>query len=129
MKRKTPLTFEQATFKAVSYERQKEKVSRLVETAFRKSGRHFESLLASWESLQIFFRMIRAWWAGRYCAPTNSILTMIAGVIYFLSSFDAIPDFIPVIGLADDAGVIFCVARANLTAISSFRKWEVGNSA
>ncbi|HTB92383.1 MAG TPA: YkvA family protein [Candidatus Sulfotelmatobacter sp.] len=129
MKRKTPLTFEQATFKAVSYERQKEKASRLVETAFRKSGRHFEPLLASWESLQIFFRMIRAWSAGRYCVPTNSILTMIAGVIYFLSTFDAIPDFIPVIGFADDAGVIFCVAKANLTEISKFRKWEMDNSA
>lgn len=129
MNRKTSLTFEQATLKAVSYGRQKEKAGRLVETAARKSRRHFEPLLASWESLQIFFRMIRAWSAGGYIAPINSILTMIAGVIYFLSSFDGIPDFIPAIGLADDAGVIFCVARANLTAISNFRKWEVRNSA
>ena len=59
MKRKRPLTLEQATLKAVSYERRKEKASRLVEMAFWKSGRHFEALLAPWESLQIFFRMIR----------------------------------------------------------------------
>lgn len=129
MRKKAPLTFEQATLKAVSYERKREKVGRLVETAVRKSGRHFDSLLASWESLQIFFRMIRAWSAARYTPSTNSILTMIAGVIYFLSSFDAIPDFLPVMGLADDAAVICCVARANLTTISNFRKWELRNSA
>jgi DNA-binding XRE family transcriptional regulator len=28
-------------------------------------------------------------------------------------------------GLIDDASVIICVARANLTLISNFRKWEI----
>jgi uncharacterized membrane protein YkvA (DUF1232 family) len=125
MKEKTPFTFEQAMLKAESYVGRKEKLRRLIEIARRKSQRHYESLLVPWESLQIFFRMIRACVAGRYCAPADSFLTVVAAVIYFLNPFDLIPDGIPVLGLMDDAAVIAFVARANLTAISNFRKYEV----
>jgi uncharacterized membrane protein YkvA (DUF1232 family) len=47
-----------------------------------------------------------------------------AAVIYFVSPFDLVPDSIPVLGLIDDASVITSVAKANLTLISNFRKWE-----
>jgi len=50
---------------------------------------------------------------------------VIAVVIYFLSPFDLIPDSVPVLGLIDDAAVVTCVAKANLTLISSFRTWEI----
>ena len=125
MKKKTPLTFEQATLRAASYAGRREKLRRLVEVASSKSKRHYESLLAPWESLQIFIRMIRAWASGEYCAPANSVLMVVAAVIYFVSPFDLIPDGVPVFGLTDDAAVIACVAKANLTAISNFRKWEI----
>ncbi len=127
MKKRTPLTFEQATLKAVSYEVHREKLHRLLVRADNKSDRNYESLLGPWEDLQIFFRMLRSWASGKYYAPANTILMMIAAVIYFLSSFDLVPDAIPGLGLLDDTAVICCVARANLTAISKFRKWEVGN--
>ena len=125
MKEKTPLTFEQATLKAGLYVEDKEKLRRLIEIASKKSERYYESLLAQWESLQIFFHMIRACVAGKYCAPADSLLMIVAAVIYFVSPFDLIPDGIPVFGLVDDAAVIGYVARANLTAISNFRKWEI----
>lgn len=125
MKEKTPITFELATLKAASYIERKEKLLRLLEIGSRKSGRYYESLLASWESLQIFFRMIRAWVFGKYCAPAGTILAIVAAIIYFVSPFDLIPDSVPVFGLVDDAAVIGYVARANLTAISNFRKWEI----
>jgi uncharacterized membrane protein YkvA (DUF1232 family) len=125
MKQKIPVTFEQATLKAASYLGRKERLLRLLEIANCKSERYYESLLASWETLQIFFRMTRAWVSGKYCAPADTVLVMVAAIIYFLSPFDLIPDGIPVFGLLDDAAVIGCVARANLTAISNFRKWEI----
>lgn len=129
MKKKTPLTFEQATLKAAWYEGRREKLRRLLDIAARKSERNFELLLAPWESLQLFFRMIRAWLAGIYSAPANSIFMMIAAIIYFLTSFDVVPDAVPMLGLTDDAGVICSVARANRTAISKFRNWEIRNPA
>jgi|ERR1700674_11544 len=125
MKKKAPLTFEQATIKAESYVGRKEKLLWLLEKAIRKSEQYYELLLAPWESLQILLRLLRAQLPGKFCAPADSILMAVGAVIYFVSPFDLIPDSIPVLGLIDDAAVITCVARANLTLISNFRKWEI----
>jgi len=65
------------------------------------------------------------WLANIYAAPVESILMAVGAVIYFASSFDVIPDAVPVLGLVDDVWVINSVARANLGGISSFRNWEV----
>jgi uncharacterized membrane protein YkvA (DUF1232 family) len=75
--------------------------------------------------LQIFLRLLRAQLAGKFRAPADSIVMVIAAVIYFVSPFDLIPDSIPVLGLIDDAALITCVAKANLTLISTFRTWEI----
>ncbi len=125
MKKKAPLTFEQATIRAESYVGHKEKLLSLLEKAARKSEKCYEFLLAPWESLQIFLRLLRARLAGKFCAPADSILMVVAAVIYFVSTFDLVPDSIPVLGLIDDASVITWVARRNLTLISNFRKWEI----
>src|SRR5712692_4531626 len=124
MKKKAPLTFEQATIRAESYVGHKEKLLCLLEKATRKSEKCYEFLLAPWESLQIFFRLLRAQLAGKFSASAEATLAIVAAVLYFVSPFDLIPDSVPVLGLIDDAYVIACVAKANLTLISSFRNWE-----
>jgi uncharacterized membrane protein YkvA (DUF1232 family) len=128
MPKKTPLTFEQAMRKAESYVGHKEKVLWLLERATSKAEQHYESLLAPWESFQIFLRLIRSsWLAGKYCAPAGPILMAVAAVIYFVDPFDLIPDAIPLLGFVDDASVITFVARTHMRVISSFRKWEVSS--
>jgi len=125
MKEKAALTFEQAKIKAESYVRHKDKLLGLLEKASHKSAQCYEFLLAPWESLQIFLRLLRAQLAGKFCAPGDSILMIVAALIYFVSPFDLIPDSIPVLGLTDDASVLIFAARSNLTLISNFRKWEI----
>ena len=75
MKRKTPFTFEQALLKAEWYVERKEKLLRLIEIASSKSERYYESLLAPWENLQIFFPMVRAhgWLVITARQPTRSL--------------------------------------------------------
>ena len=121
----TTVTFEQARISAESYVGHEEKLRCLLEKATRKSEKCYEFLLAPWESLQIFLRLLRAHLAGEFHAPPDSFLMIIAAVIYFVSPFDLIPDSIPVLGLIDDAAVITFVAKANLTLISNFRTWEI----
>jgi uncharacterized membrane protein YkvA (DUF1232 family) len=75
--------------------------------------------------LQIFLRLLRAQLAGKFRAPTDSILRVIAAVIYFVSPFDLIPDSLLVLGLTDDTAVITGVAGVNLSLISTFRTWEI----
>lgn len=125
MPTKTALTFERAMTRAESYVGHKEKLPWLLDKATLKAEQHYESLLASWESFQVFIRLIRCWLADTYAVPVQSILMAAGAVIYFVSSFDLIPDSVPVLGLVDDVCVINSVARANLRVISSFRNWEV----
>ena len=124
MKRRPPLTIEQAAIKAELFVRHKEKLLWLLEKATRKSAQSYEFLLAPWESLQIFLRLIRAHVAGEFCVVHGSLLMLVGSVLYLVSPFDLIPDSIPLLGLVDDASVLTFVARSNLTLISNFRKWE-----
>lgn len=124
---KRALTFERAMTRAESYVGHKKELPWLLDKATRKAEHHYESLLASWESFHVFIRLIRCWLAGTYFVPVKSILMAIGAVIYFVSSFDLIPDAVPVLGLVDDVWVITSVARANFRVISSFRNWEVSN--
>jgi len=122
---KTALTFERAMTRAESYVSHKEKLPWLLDKPTRKTEQHYQSLLESWESFQVFIRLIRCWLADTYAVPVQSILMAVGAVIYFVSSFDLIPDAVPVLGLVDDVWMINSVARANLQVISSFRNWEV----
>ena len=128
METNAPLTFEQARVEAESYAGNQGKLLALLEEADGKAKRYYEFLLEAWESLQIFLRLVRSWVEGKYRAPVESILMLVAALIYFVTPFDLIPDSIPVLGLVDDAAVITCVAKANLSVISSFRTWEILSS-
>ena len=127
MPKKAVLTLERAMTRAECYLNHKRKLPWLLDKATHKAEQYYELLLASWESFQVFIRLIRCWLAGTYTVPAQSILMVVGAVIYFVSSFDLIPDGVPVLGLLDDAWVINFVARANLRVISRFRNWEVSS--
>jgi uncharacterized membrane protein YkvA (DUF1232 family) len=61
--------------------------------------------------------------AGYYCAfdratPASVRMTLMAALAYFILPTDAIPDFLPLLGFADDAGVLAAAlgaVAANIT--------------
>ena len=56
--------------------------------------------------------------------PVGSIVAALAALLYFLSPFDVIPDFIPFIGMADDAAVLaFCFKNIEKD-MKRFLKWR-----
>jgi len=48
----------------------------------------------------------------------------VAGLMYFLSPIDAIPDFIPVFGMLDDIAVLAWVMKTLDGELSAFRAWR-----
>jgi uncharacterized membrane protein YkvA (DUF1232 family) len=124
MSNSIPLIFEEAVKEAQSFVGHEDKLQGLVNEASQIAEQHSEFLLSAWETLQIFIRLVRSWLTGKYCVPFVSLLMIVASLIYLVNPFDLIPDSIPVLGFVDDAAVITFVARANLQAISRFRKWE-----
>ena len=87
-------------------------------------------LSKDWFTDQLFLvgRLLKAYAQGTYRnIPTQSILLLIAAIIYFINPFDLIPDAIIGIGLTDDITVLTGVYKLVSAELTKFRQWEVGN--
>lgn len=77
------------------------------------------------DRLRVITRMIRAYAKGQYKElPWKTIITFVAGLIYFLMPLDLLPDFIPVTGFIDDFTVIMLISSAFKQDIDDFLLWE-----
>lgn len=77
------------------------------------------------EDLKLLQALCLAYWRGEYRAISKkSLITVVAGLMYFLSPIDAIPDFIPVFGMLDDIAVLAWVMNTLSGELSAFRAWR-----
>ena len=111
--------------KAADYLQSKDKLAGLIDKASRKATGKQGRLKDVWGSLLSFFRLVRAYVNGSYRQiSTQSLLTIIAALVYFVSPIDLIPDFILGFGLIDDATVLAWTIRACAADLASFIAWE-----
>jgi uncharacterized membrane protein YkvA (DUF1232 family) len=118
--------FQQAKSKAEEYARDPEKAKRLVDEAIKKAkGKNKGPLGEVWRYLTALIRLTRAYFNRQYTdVPSQTIVLAIAGLIYFVSPIDLIPDFIPVVGYLDDAAVISFVVASIKKDLDNFLEWE-----
>ena len=70
-------------------------------------------------------RLVRSWLTGSYRKVSKkSILTIVAGLLYFISPFDLVPDFLGTIGFIDDLAIFGYILSRLQLEISGFRTWE-----
>lgn len=55
--------------------------------------------------------MFRDMLGGRYKASFLTVVAMIAAAIYIFSPIDVIPDFIPLLGWADDGAIFYFLLK------------------
>jgi uncharacterized membrane protein YkvA (DUF1232 family) len=102
-----------------------EDVRTLAATAYAKYRAIKPELVALRDDLPTLIRLARSYATGAYRRlPWKAIVSVVAALIYFVMPFDAIPDFIPIIGYLDDAAVIAYVMRILHVEIAEFRDWE-----
>ncbi|OYW05458.1 MAG: hypothetical protein B7Z61_06135 [Acidobacteria bacterium 37-71-11] len=90
--------------------------------ALRRPGRPLGVLAGDAAAL---VRMVRATVAGRYHRlPRRTLVAAVAGLLYLVNPFDLIPDFVPVIGLADDVAVLAWVIRRVRKDLDEYLAWE-----
>jgi uncharacterized membrane protein YkvA (DUF1232 family) len=71
------------------------------------------------------WRLVRAYLRGDYReVRLRSLLSVLAGLLYFLSPVDLIPDLFVVIGFTDDVVVLALVFRVVRQELAGFRAWE-----
>jgi uncharacterized membrane protein YkvA (DUF1232 family) len=79
----------------------------------------------SWGYLMAMIRLLRDYHRAEYrdISETN-LRTIIAAILYFVSPFDVIPDWVPVLGHIDDAFVISLALKSVRADLDTFMAWE-----
>lgn len=114
--------------KAEKYLQHPMQVTRLLNEAFKKAtAKKSVGAIAGevWENLQLLSKMIKSAMSGEYKGiPSTTLVGGIAVLIYFISPIDLVPDFIPVIGLLDDAALLAWFMTSIKAELDKFREWE-----
>lgn len=107
------------------YADDKKKTEHLLDEAARKARREKGLVGEFADELGALLRLLRAWVRGRYkVVPWKTIVYALVAVIYFVNPLDLLPDFLPMVGLVDDATVVAFVIRSIGKDLQKFREWE-----
>jgi uncharacterized membrane protein YkvA (DUF1232 family) len=82
------------------------------------------------DDLSVLQALCVAWWRGEYRAVSKqALVAAVAGLLYFLSPIDAIPDWIPGLGFIDDLAILTWVMSKWSAELDAFRAWRASQSA
>lgn len=84
-----------------------------------------KSMAGFLEDVKTFFSMLKDFFTRKYTdVPVGTIMAIAGSLLYVLSPIDLIPDFLPVIGMVDDAAIIaLCLkfVQADLEKYKQFK--------
>jgi uncharacterized membrane protein YkvA (DUF1232 family) len=111
--------------KAAVYTKDKTKLQNLLGQSTKKLKNHNGIVSSLVEKVQLLIEVVKAWKSGEYrTISTKSILMIIAGLLYFVTPLDLIPDFIIGLGIVDDAAVIGFVINQLNKELDQFKNWK-----
>ena len=80
------------------------------------------------EYLKLISRMVANTMSGKYTeTPWQTMVMIIGGLLYFIAPLDALPDFIPVAGLVDDATILLWLGKCFREDLDNYKIWEKAN--
>lgn len=124
--------FQSATKKAAQVARDPKKATKLAQQALKKASRKKKGPLGPvLDDLKTLIRLIEAYAKGEYRrVPWQTMVIVIAVVIYFVSPADVVPEgVLPGIGYIDDVLLVVEVVRSIKGDLDSFREWEAAQNA
>lgn len=95
------------------------------ENKFEELFKHVGKLGEYWEEVKVVFSMLKDYSTGVYTTcPWRTIAVLVGALAYVLSPLDLIPDFIPIVGWADD-----CLALAGALSfakmdLDEYKSWK-----
>ena len=101
-----------------------DRVNSLLENAKKKLSDVSEDTGKMGEFVDIiktFGSMVKDSFSGNNKFSWQTLLLITAGLIYFITPVDLIPDFIPVLGFTDDISVVFFIYQRLKEDIDNYR--------
>ena len=73
----------------------------------------------------VMIAMVKAWIRKEYTVVSPKVIACLVGaIIYLLKKRDLIPDSIPLIGIADDLGVMGLALKMSEPELKAFAEWR-----
>jgi uncharacterized membrane protein YkvA (DUF1232 family) len=118
--------FRRAAAEAEAYAADPARLRRLIEDAIGKLNVIPRGPFGkSWAYLLAMVRLVRDYHRAEYRDIAAAKLTAIfSTIIYFVSPFDVIPDYLPVLGHIDDAFVVGLALKSVPAELDTFMAWE-----
>jgi uncharacterized membrane protein YkvA (DUF1232 family) len=118
--------YRRAAIDAEMYARDPNRLRQLVEDSVGKISITPRGPFAdTWPYLMAMIRLLRDYHRAEYRDISESNLhTIIAAILYFVSPFDVIPDWVPVLGHIDDAFVVSLALKSARADLDTFMAWE-----
>jgi uncharacterized membrane protein YkvA (DUF1232 family) len=118
--------FRRAAIDAEAYAREPERLRQLVTDAIGKISIIPRGPFAdTWGYLMAMIRLLRDYHRAEYRDISEANLQIIiAAILYFVSPFDVIPDWVPVLGHIDDAFVVSLALKSVRLDLDTFMAWE-----
>lgn len=116
--------------KAAEYLKNPDKLNELINKAKNKAeSKRKGPLTEVWDSLMTLLRLIRAYAKREYVEiPWQSLILIVATILYFFIPTDLIPDWIVGLGYIDDAALIGWTMNSVKSDVDGFREWESKNA-
>ncbi|WP_455036729.1 YkvA family protein [Leptotrichia massiliensis] len=104
---------------------EKYKKTNITAEDLKKAGKLKNNLGAVASKFGLFVRMLQADKKGEFKIPMMDKIKIVGAVVYVISTIDAVPDILPIIGFGDDIGVVAYVISKLGSLISEYEKFEL----
>lgn len=94
--------------------------------AVKQYAQSKKNLIRNFKSdIETLASLAKAWIRGVYTEiPKETLILIIAALLYFLSPLDTIPDFLGPLGFTDDATVVLFVMNTIRKEINKYKEWN-----
>ncbi|NTU92433.1 MAG: DUF1232 domain-containing protein [Chlorobiaceae bacterium] len=118
---------EHAKRKALALLKDRQKVLELLDTASKRISGGVSAIdtRGLTGKLKAAVRLIRCSIRREYLdVPWQTLVVITAGIIYFVSPIDSLPDIIPLLGFTDDAAILAAIFASVKHDLDKFIEWE-----
>ncbi|WP_314340866.1 YkvA family protein [Leptotrichia wadei] len=104
---------------------EKYKKTKVTVEDLKKAGKLKNNLGAVATKFELLVKMVKSDRRGEFKIPTMDKVKIAGAIIYVISTIDAVPDILPIIGFGDDIGVVAYVISKLGNLISEYEKFEM----